>query len=330
MPGLFVRRRVVESLGFVADSPPCSSTRRRLKRAQDSDIRKVLLAAPAREWTIGGEAEGVDFEIESTFEIQHAVQAFPAYFREVGERAARTFGRHARIRSAGGYTRTDEIGQDAARPYALEHPELGAVYVDPADTSYLHFSPNQLPATAFGESLLEAKLEWDLADHDDGVVLSLRGVISIDVVVRFAASRPAEPALGAAVLAACLPGIDVLAEAGLPFEKLAARGAPSEVETWAVDRAGKRIVRLARHRLGKPKSGRIDPKILRSRTAFAIFALSRKCAPPLPASHRRPTGRAAVSARRKTIAAGTRWAGSESSSVALRSAAVTLGRHAAR
>src|SRR5688500_1370168 len=121
----------------------------KLRKAKTEDIQKILFAAPKKAWAVPeGPIDGLTFEIHSSFELDTLSSTFPNEFRHIRDAMPKRLERWTRVHSAEGFTRTDEMpgGKAAeAAAFALESAELGAVYVDVADKSYIHFSPSQLP-----------------------------------------------------------------------------------------------------------------------------------------------------------------------------------------
>ena len=245
---------------------------KKLRRAQTEDVRKILFAAPKKAWaTPEGALEGVTFEIHSSFELDSLCRAFPAQFRDISDTAPRRFDRWVRVHSAGGYTRTDEMpGGKAAdgSAFALESPELGAVYVDVWDKSYIHFSSSQLPQAGLPASLKKVAPKWEVTEGKDNLTLSVRGVVSLDVVIVYSTRDKASSEIAAIILSTCLPGLDGLAELGLPLKQIAAGGTPKTVETWLVNDKGLRVERLARHRVSGITTSPIDHALFRIPEGF--------------------------------------------------------------
>lgn len=235
---------------------------RKLHRAQTEDVRKILFAAPKKAWAApGGPHEGVAFEIHSSFELDSLCRAFPTQFRDISDAIPQRLDRWARVHSAGGFTRTDEMpggkaADDAA--FALESPELGAVYVDVADKSYIHFSSSQLPQGGLPTSLKKVAPKWEVTEGKDTLTLSVRGVVSLDVVIECSTRDKSSSEIAAIILSTSLPGLDELAEMGLPLKEIMAAGTPKTVETWLVNDKGQRGARLARHRVSGITTGPID------------------------------------------------------------------------
>lgn len=245
---------------------------RKFRRAQAEDVRKVLFAAPERAWSPPeGALEGVSFELHSHFELDSLYRALPAQFRDAGDVLPRQLERRARVHYAGGFSRTTElIGRKPAPAavFALENPQLGAVYVDVADKSYLHFSPSQLPQADLPASLMKDAPRWEVTEEQDTLTLSARGPVSLDVVIEYSRRDRVAPEIAAAVLSACLPGLKGLVELGLPLKRMETAGMPQTVHTWLVNDTGRRIARLAHHRISDVKTGKMDPALFRVPEGF--------------------------------------------------------------
>ncbi len=233
----------------------------KLRRARAEDVKRVLFAPPARAWAGPDRPlEGVDFVIHSTLELERLILAFPAHFRGLGDAVPRSLERRARVRAAGDYRRTDEVaaGDDrGTTAFTLESAGLGAVYVDVRDKTHLHFSHEQLP-TAAHASDRSKPLEWSVAEEGHAIAVSVRGVVSMDVLIELAEEEHASPEVAARILSACLPGLDELAA---PLDRAAERGIPAAVEAWSVDAKGRRTQRLARHAIRVLDRGTIDPGV---------------------------------------------------------------------
>jgi hypothetical protein len=224
---------------------------KKLRQAKTEDIQKILFAAPKKVWTVPeGPIEGVTFEIHSSFELKTLSSAFPNEFRDMRDAMPKRLERRARIHFAGGFTRTDELpGGKAveAAPFALESAELGAVYVEVADKSYIHFSPGQLPQTGLPISLKKVDLKWEVTKGNDTLTFSVRGALSLDVVIEYSTDDKLSSKISAMILSASLPGLDELVELGLPLKQIKAAGAPKTLETWLMNGKSQRVARLARH-----------------------------------------------------------------------------------
>lgn len=245
---------------------------RKLRRAQTEDVQKILFAAPRKAWASPeGPREGVAFEINSSLELDSLCRAFPAQFRDISDTVPQQLDRRVRVHSAGGFTRTDEIpGGKAAEvsAFALESPELGAVYVDVRDKSYIHFSSSQLPQTGLPTSLKKVAPKWDVTEGKDNLTLSVRGVVSLDVVIEYSTRDKASSEIAAVILSTCLPGLNGLAELGLPLKQIAAGGTPKTVETWLVNDKDLRVQRLARHHVSGITTGPVDDALFRIPEGF--------------------------------------------------------------
>jgi hypothetical protein len=243
-----------------------------LRRAQAEEDRELLFAEPKVAWAAPADPrEGAAFEIHSSFEIEGLSRAFPGQFRAIRDVAPPRLERCVRVHSAAGFTRTDAMpaGKDADNaPFALESPALGAVYIDAADRSYIHFSPEQLPQVGLPTSLKKVAPKWEVIAEADTLTLSVRGVASLDVVIQFSDRDESSPEIAAIVLAASLPGLDQLSELGLPLEKIQDAGTPRTVEIWLVNGKGRRVARLARHRISGVTSGLLDPALFRIPEGF--------------------------------------------------------------
>lgn len=242
---------------------------RNARHAAEEEVRKVLFSPPRTKWTVELDCyDGVRFALISVFELAAADRMFGGALRRNGTDTDRQLIRRSRIWAAGGYVRTDAVTDDKTAPVTrgLEHPKLGAVYVDLADRTYLHFSPEQLGAQSLPEAAKKLRPEWVLEARKDMLVLSARGAVSLDVEIEIASDTPA--VVADAVLAACLPGLAQLADIGLPLAELAAHGMPRAVTVWHVDRDGKRTARLAVHELADVEIGPIAAETFRIPEGF--------------------------------------------------------------
>lgn len=238
---------------------------KKIRRARTEEVRKLLSAVPEKAWTAPKEAsEGVTFEIHSSFDLDSLCRAFPTQFRAISETVPPHLERWRRIQSAAGFTRTEERPDDKAvdkAPFALENPELGAVYVDLRDKSYIHFSPGQLPQGGLPIGLKKVGTKWKVTEGQNKLTFSLRGLASVDVEIDYSTHDKSSSAIASIVLSALLPGLDELAEMGLPLDKIKALGVPTTVETWFVNDKGKRLTRLARHQVSSIKTGLIEQTV---------------------------------------------------------------------
>ncbi len=245
---------------------------RKLRQAKTEDIQKILFSAPKKAWAVPeGPMEGVTFEIHSSFELDKLSSAFPNEFRDIRDAMPKRLERWARVHSAGGFTRTDDMpgGKAAeAAPFALESVELGAVYVDVVDKSYIHFSSNQLPQTGLPISLKKVDLKWEVTKGKDTLTFSVRGALSLDVVIEYSTDDKLSSKIAAMILSASLPGLDELVELGLPLKEIKAAGAPKTLETWLVNGKGQRVARLAGHSISGIKTGPIDRVLFRIPKGF--------------------------------------------------------------
>ncbi|MBA2390295.1 MAG: hypothetical protein H0V67_08565 [Geodermatophilaceae bacterium] len=143
-----------------------------LRRAQDGEVRKRVLATPSTSWTVDGDTlDGVSFQLRSSFD-PGALRG--GAFQGLGDVELAAFDRHSRVWSAEAFRRTDGR-TDSAGVRGLEHPKFGAVYVDDTDKTCLHFSPEQLVEGGFADTLSKAALEWDFSAGQRSAVLWVRG-----------------------------------------------------------------------------------------------------------------------------------------------------------
>ena len=162
----------------------------KLRRLTSEDIRKLIFTAPAKAWTVPDTSnEGVMFELHSRFELKKLYRSFPDQFRDVRDAVPEHLERRVRIYSAKGFTRTEERPGDIALKnpaFALENTALGAVYVDVADQSYIHFSSKQIPKASLPTSLKQIASIWKVTEEENTLTLSSRGLVSIDVDIEYA------------------------------------------------------------------------------------------------------------------------------------------------
>jgi len=214
-----------------------------------------VLAAPGAPWKVPGAArDGVVFALASSLDLGAAGALLGRALAPEAD-GDEVLERRSRVWAAGGYRRTDDA-TGAVR--GLEHPDLGAVYVDLRDRTFLHLGPEQLVVPAHPDALRRAKADWSLDADGRTTVLRLRGPVALDLAVRHATTSAPPEALRA-MLDAALPGVADLEEIGLPFAKLARAGAPERLELWRVDAAGRRTARLARHRFSGVRVGPVEP-----------------------------------------------------------------------
>lgn len=243
-----------------------------LRRAKTEDVRRILSAAPDVTWTAPREAlDGVDFEVRTDLDVERLQQAFPAQFRGLRDLMPQGVERRVRVRSVVSHARTDDLDVSsgaAVGTFGLAHKTLGAVYVDERDKRFVQFSAAQLPQAAAFAAPKAEPLEWSVSKRDAQLTLSVRGPVSLDVLVDVAARAEASPDVASRILAACLPGLDGLEELGLPLGELAIHGLPATVETWLVDGTGKRLAKLARHRVAIRAIGPIDAAVFAIPSGF--------------------------------------------------------------
>ena len=115
-----------------------------------------LLSAPSRTtWKVEGDRfDGVSFTLTSVFELGPVDRVFQGAVHRQGIDTAGRVVRRAKVWAGGGFVRTDTIpdGTRSGSARGLEHPKLGAVYLDVDDKTYLHFSPDQLSGSGLPES----------------------------------------------------------------------------------------------------------------------------------------------------------------------------------
>lgn len=261
-----------------------------LRRAQDEEVRERVLAAPSTRWNVDGDTlDGVGFELHSSLDLGSlrggALRGVPAL-----EHAA--FDRPARVWAAGEFRRTDGVGKGAG-VRGLEHPKLGAVYVDDADRTYLHFSPEQLIVGGHPDTLAKAELSCELTTGQRSAVLRVRGIASLDLDIRLAATTSAPAAR--AMLSSALPGLAELDRIGVPFVKLVAAGVPEAIDVWEVDPRGTRAALVAQHRFSVVKIGPLDADVFRIPAGFRSLRDNRRSTDeqewrPLVRAKSRPRG----------------------------------------
>ncbi|MBA4263673.1 MAG: hypothetical protein C0453_01205 [Comamonadaceae bacterium] len=233
-----------------------------LRRAQTEDVQKILFAAPEDLWTAPDEAtDGVVFDLHSCFELDALCRAFPAQFRDISDAVHQQLERTVRVHSAGDYRRTEELRANkdgSASSFSLESSQLGAVYVDCLDKSFIHFSLNQLPQGGVHASLKKSAPKWGIAEEGDNLKISVRGLVSLDVVIEYSSSDKVSSEVAANLLRACLPGLETLTELGLPFDQIGTRGIISGLEVWLVNEKGQVTTCLATHRVAEIVVGPIE------------------------------------------------------------------------
>ena len=237
---------------------------RKARRAAYEDVRKLLSSPPATAWDVEGDRfDGVSFTLTSSFELGPIDRVFHGSVHREGFDTTGRVVRRAKVWAAGGFVRTDTLSDDtrSASVRGLEHPKLGTVYVDVADKTYLHFSPNQLEGSGVADAIKKVRPEWTVAASQDGLTLSARGPLSLDLELAF--GERASESNARAALAVCLPGFEQLIAIGLPLAELVSRGLPKTVRAWHVDRHGKRIGKLATHELTRVKIGPIAAETFR-------------------------------------------------------------------
>ena len=229
-----------------------------LRRAQDDEVRARVLAPPGIRWTVDEHVtDGVTFEVRSTIDLASAGALHPRMLRTPRHDDQRLLERHARVWVAGSYRRTDD---DAGTVRGLEHPNLGAVYIDVRDGTFLHFGPEQLVTPAHPGALREVKVAWELSRAPGTTVLRVGGPLALELELRHGGGAAQAGALRG-MLDVCLPGLEALAKIGLPFGELASSGLPESVELWSLDVRGGRAAGLARHRFAHVRAGSVDPAV---------------------------------------------------------------------
>ena len=244
----------------------------KFSHAQPEDIRRILFAKPKKAWAAPKEPlQGVTFDLHSTFELENVCSSFPKHFAHFIDTAPQRLERRSRIHAASEFSRTDEMrdgaGAGSSRVFALESPALGAVYLDEVDKSYIHFGPNQIQQAGLPVSLKELKPIWQITRTKSTLIVSLRSVVSLDLVIRHSARQDSKDIV-ATILRTCLQGMDDLIELGLPFKDIAAAGTPATIETWVVNQKGRRVAMLARHRVTRITTGMLDPTLFRIPRGF--------------------------------------------------------------
>jgi hypothetical protein len=229
-----------------------------LRRAQDDEVRARVHAPAGVRWTVDERlTDGVTFEVRSTIDLATAGALHPRMLRMPRHDDERVLERHARVWAAGSYLRTDD-GAGSVR--GLEHPKLGAVYIDVRDGTFLHFGPEQLVTPASPGALRQAKVTWELSSAPGTSVLRVGGPFALELEIRHAGGAP-PPGAARAMLGVCLPGLEALAELGLPFGELASAGLPESVELYGLDVRGGRAALLTRHALAGVRAGPVDPAV---------------------------------------------------------------------
>jgi hypothetical protein len=239
------------------------------RRAAREEIRKILFAPPRTAWAVDEDKlDGVHFKLSSVFDLGATDGVFSGVLRRKGTDTEKQLERRSKVWAAGGYVRTDAIVDgEAPMTCGIEHPKLGAVYIELADRSYLHFSPEQLSGQNFlTEAAKEIHVEWALEVGKEALLLSARGAVSLDLEIKTAGEASAY--ISHALLAACLPGVAQLTELGLPLADLAKHGAPHAVTVWQVDRNGKRMTPLAVHEIVDIEVGPIAAETFRIPEGF--------------------------------------------------------------
>ena len=237
---------------------------RKARRAAYEEVGKLLSAPSRTTWKVEGDRfDGVSFTLTSVFELGPVDRVFQGAVHRQGIDTAGRVVRRAKVWAGGGFVRTDTIpdGTRSGSARGLEHPKLGAVYLDVDDKTYLHFSPDQLSGSGLPESIKNVRPDWSVSADGDSVTLSARGAVSLDLEITFGGTA-AEATVGA-VLGACLPGLEHLIEIGLPIADLVSRGLPKSVTAWHVDRRGKRIGQLATHEVAGVELGPIAAETFR-------------------------------------------------------------------
>jgi hypothetical protein len=226
-----------------------------LKRLTRKALRERLGASPESPWrapkaTVSG---GV-FVIESWVDAR-AVSALSARLRassaEPGPIAWRS-----RVTIGAGYARresADEEARDAA--IGIEHPEFGALCLEPAKRSYWHLGLSQIPVANLPR---KAGLFWEVAPRDGGIDVRLLGPVSLVLEVELLeGSIPRD--LHAPLWCACLPQLDQLGACGLPLDDLVKHGAPGSITIRMASSRERRGAPLATHRVGVERIGQIAP-----------------------------------------------------------------------
>ena len=155
---------------------------RKAQRAAFEEVRKLLSVPPTTAWKVEGDRfDGVTFTLTSTFELTPIDRVFHGAVHREGIDTTGRAVRRARVWAAAGFVRTDTTtdGTRTGSVRGLEHPKLGAVYVDVDDKTYLHFSANQLSGSGVPEAIKNIKLDWTLSANRDGLTLSARGAASL-------------------------------------------------------------------------------------------------------------------------------------------------------
>ena len=256
------------------------------RSAAQDEIRKILFAPPDTEWRVHeGGIDGVSFTLLSSFELGAVDRAFSGALRRAGTATTGSVTRRSRIWAGGGFLRTDSPSRDAKAPATctLEHGELGGIYVDLTDRTYLHFSPRQLPGK-LPDAARRMQPDWAVTTSKGAVLLSARGPVALDVEIAVAGEAP--PATVRAVIAACLPDVARLGTIGLPLAALEEAGMPRAITVWQVDRHGKRAGRLATHELAEIETGPIPPDTFRIPEGFRNLRRRRDAAAKFHPIHR--------------------------------------------
>lgn len=232
-----------------------------MRRATTDEVRRRLASKPSGPWLPPtSEMAGVVFDLESTFELATLQNSFGSALPGLPDTHASSLKRHTRIHAAGAFRATEGIGSTPASRM-LEHLERGAVYVDLADKTFLHFGAEQLPATPCPGAARTLELKWRVDRGPRELTISVRGMLSLDVRLELSAEKPMPRDACDAVLRAVLPGLEQLQALGLPLDSIADVGVPVCAETWLVDDKGARRARLARHRVTIRSVGAISPSV---------------------------------------------------------------------
>jgi hypothetical protein len=223
----------------------------KLKPLKSEEVRELLFRRPKLDWKGGGETiDGVEFEIESSILLKALYAAFGQRFHGIIDPDSQPLKSRRRGMAGGGFLRLDTLDATEGKPLfgTIEHAELGSAYLDFADRTHLHFSPDQLPAQGYAESAKALKLEWEVSKEKGLLVVSIRGMLRTDLLCSQFSDK-VDGAWAKSIFQATLPGFETLQAFGLPLDSLLRHGVPGHLELWSVNKRGERAHRLATHQV---------------------------------------------------------------------------------